>query len=228
MMSVWGKTAICFLAALMLCAGGKAAAPDASANPYQGIVDRNVFALKPPPAPVRPEDNKPPPPSIKLTGITTILGNKRVLMNVQMPAKPPEPAKSQSFILTEGQRDGEIEVLEIDENTGTVKVNNFGTEMTLTMDKDSVKLPPSVPAAVPLPGTAPPNAVGYVPQPAPVANPLASANGSGGLKTIPTRQLRAPQAGIPQPGAITPGYGTTPARSSATPQRNPNLPPLPQ
>src|SRR5438876_6958948 len=117
-MSDRGKLVIYTLGALMFCAGVKAAAPedsapDTSGNPYQGIVDRNVFALKPPPAPQRPEDNKPPPPTIKLTGITTILGNKRVLMNVQMPAKPPEPAKLQSFILTEGQRDGEIEVLEI-------------------------------------------------------------------------------------------------------------------
>src|ERR1051325_6118775 len=134
-MSVWGKAAIGSIVALLSCMAANAAAPDAPANPYQGIVDRNVFALKPPPPPPRPEDNNPPPPDIKLTVITTILGNKRVLMNVQMPARPPEPAKLQPLILTEGQREGEIEVLEIDEVTGTVKVNNFGKEMTLTMDK---------------------------------------------------------------------------------------------
>src|SRR5882672_6816749 len=105
-MSDGGRAAICVLCVLLLCAGGSATGAD-SANPYQGIVDRNVFGLKPPPAPPRPEDNKPPLPPIILTGITTILGNKRALMNMQMPGKPP-----QSFILTEGQRDGDIEVLE--------------------------------------------------------------------------------------------------------------------
>src|SRR4051812_44337384 len=92
-------------------------------NPYQAIVDRNVFALKPAPvaAKVDPEANKPPPPPITLTGITTILGSKRVFLTVNMPPKPPEQGKVQSFMLSEGQRDGEIEVLEIDEKNGIVK-----------------------------------------------------------------------------------------------------------
>src|SRR5438874_13058028 len=89
-MSDRGKLGIYTLGALMFCAGVKAAAPEASApdtsgNPYQGIVERNVFALKPPPAPQRPEDNKPPPPAIKLTGTTTTPGNKRDLRNAQVP-----------------------------------------------------------------------------------------------------------------------------------------------
>src|SRR6516162_8606332 len=97
-------------------------------TPYQAIVDRNVFSLKPPPPPPvnNPDANKPPPPPITLTGITTILGSKRAFMSVNMPAKPPEPAKVQSFMLSEGQRDGDIEVLEIDEKAGMVKVNEFG------------------------------------------------------------------------------------------------------
>jgi len=226
-MSDWGKPVICIVAALAFLSRAQAANPDDSPNPYQAIVDRNVFALKPPPPPPRPEDNKPPPPTIKLTGITTILGNKRVLMNVQMPAKPPEPAKLQSFILTEGQRDGEIEVLEIDEKIGVVKVNNFGTEMTLTMEKDSVKLPPSVPAAVPLPGTPLPNpAVSGVPQPAAPINAAAPAGGPAGLKSIPTRQLRGAQTGLPQSGVTAPAYGT--AAQPRMPQPRSPLPPLPQ
>ena len=114
-MSESQKTVVCVLTSLMLCAGAKAIGADSAANPYQGIVDRNVFGLKPPPPPPRPEDNKPPAPKITLNGITTILGNKRALMSVQMPARPPEPAKPQSFFLAEGQRDGDIEVLEINE-----------------------------------------------------------------------------------------------------------------
>ena len=121
-------------------------------SPYQGIVERNVFGLKAPAPPPDPEANKPPPPKIFLTGITTILGNKRALMKLTPPAKPGEPAKEQSFTLGEGQRDGELEVLEIDEKAGTVKVNEFGTVMTLSFENNGVKAGPA-----PAPGGAPPS-----------------------------------------------------------------------
>src|SRR3974390_2908836 len=109
-------------------------------NPYSGIVVRNVFNLRPPP---RPEDNLPPPqapPKITLTGITDILGNKRALMKTQMVLAPGKPATEQSLILAEGQRDGEIEVLSIDEQTATVKVSNHGVVQELNFDKDAIKL----------------------------------------------------------------------------------------
>ena len=78
-----------------------------------------MFGLKPPPPPPTPEANKPPPPKITLQGITTFVGIKRVLFKVQMPPKPGDPPKGeQSFILAEGQRDGDIEVLEIDDKPG--------------------------------------------------------------------------------------------------------------
>src|SRR5207249_3040854 len=126
---------------------------------------------------------RPDPPKITLTGITDILGKKQALMNVAMPAKPPEPAKQQSFIIAMGQRDGDIEVLDIDEKIGSVKLNNFGTEMLLTMEKDGAKLPASVPAAMVAGGV---NAGGAVPQ----ANAYAPAAANSGLKPLPTRQLR--------------------------------------
>jgi hypothetical protein len=180
------------------------------ANPYQAIVERNLFGLKPPPSAIKPEEQKKPdPPKIVLNGITTITGARKALMSVSMPAKPPEPAKSQSFFLAEGERDGQIEVLEIDEKIGMVKVDDFGTVVTLTMDKDGAKLPP--PSASPVPGipgvqpNAPPNPVGYVPPPPtginpPAVNPPArgpytpspAAGSPGGLTTIPTRSLRLP------------------------------------
>src|SRR5260221_5235276 len=204
-MSDGGRAAICVLSALLLCAGANAVAAD-SANPYQGIVDRNVFGLKPPPAPARPEDNKPPPPKITLTGITTILGNKRALMNVQMPAKPPDPAKQKSFILAEGQRDGEIEVLEIDEASGTVKVDDFGTVMVLDINKDGAKLPSIAPAPI----APPPGPVGYrPPAPNPYAAPAGDAN-QGGLKTIPTRPVRLPPPDVPPGPAGVNSGGTAP------------------
>src|SRR5438874_11353639 len=99
-----------------------------TANPYQGIVDRNVFGLRPPPPPPSNEPVKPPPPAVTLTGITTILGKKLAFMNVQLPPKPGDQQKGgpQSFMLGIGEREGEIEVLDIDEKGGVVKVNDYG------------------------------------------------------------------------------------------------------
>jgi hypothetical protein len=88
-----------------------------------------------------------PLPKILLKGITTIFGDKRALLKVQFPAKPPQPAKEQSYILTEGQRDGAIEILEINEKTARVKVDNCGTVMEITFEKP----PPTPPPAAPRP-----------------------------------------------------------------------------
>ena len=116
------RTLISTLAGLALCTPGNAVIGDATGNLYQGIVDRNVFGLKPPPPPPDPESTEPPPPKVFLTGITTILGSKRALLKMTPPAKPGEPAREQSFTLREGQRDGDIEVLEINEKVGAVKI----------------------------------------------------------------------------------------------------------
>ena len=72
-------------------------------------------------------------------------------MKVQLPAKPPAPAKEEAYVLTEGQREGEIEVLEIDTKAGTVKVNDYGTITNLSLELNSEKL-----ASAPAPTIAPP------------------------------------------------------------------------
>jgi hypothetical protein len=174
-MMTGGTTLACLAGAAVLCSTAKATADDSSANPYQAIVERNVFGLKSPPPPPDPEANKPPPPKITLTGITTILGNKRALMKVMMPPKPGVKQEEQSFILAVGQRDGDIEVLEIDDAAGTVKVNDFGTITNLSFENNGVKLasgpPPGPPAAVARPMAAPgiplpPGTPGFPPAPA--------------------------------------------------------------
>jgi len=75
-----------------------------------------------------------------LTGITDILGDKRVLLKIQRPAQPPEAAREESLIVSEGQRQGDLEVLHIDLQTGEVKVVISGVAVTLTMDRDGAKL----------------------------------------------------------------------------------------
>src|SRR5258706_2375997 len=158
------KKFVCLAVGLALAMGAKAAVNDNTAdasNPFSAIVERNVFALKdpPPPPPLEVKTNT-PPPNIRLTGITTIFGtsNKRALFMVQEIAIPGKPAgKEESYILTEGQRQGAIAVLEIDEEKNSVKIKNDGNEAVLTLD-DKVKLPsaPAIPGlGAPLPGGLP-------------------------------------------------------------------------
>ena len=125
-------------------------------HPYTGIAARNVFGL----GPLVTQPPGPPPaplPRIMLVGITTILQDKRALLKVQFPAQPPEPAKEVSCILTLGQREGPIEVLAIDETTGSVRVNNSGTEMLLSFARDGARQQdtPPLPVAPPPPSFLP-------------------------------------------------------------------------
>jgi len=174
-------------------------------NPYKSIMERNPFGLLPPPPPAPPADTNPPPSNIKLTGITTILGIKNALLMAQ---EPGPGGKNQSYILTEGQREGQIEVLNIDNVAGSVKVSNAGTVSTLTFDKDGMKAP-AAPAAAPgnmptlfRPGMPiPPAPAPGQPVPTGNFNPnqpsggtMPSANPGSGLRQIPTRSLRMPQS----------------------------------
>jgi hypothetical protein len=192
-----GKPLMGALSILVLWTGMRVIAIETSGGtPYQGIVERNVFGLKPPLPPPDPEANKPPPPKIILQGIVTFGGVKRALFKMQMPPKPGEPPKGeQSFNLAEGQRDGDVEVLEIDAKPpGTVKVNNFGTITSLNFENNGVKT-----AGAAAPGVQP-GGPGFVPPPA--GNPFSSA---GGLKGAPpSRPLRTDSTS----GAAAPGsYG---------------------
>lgn len=134
---------------------------DTEASKYNAIVQRNAFNLREPEPPKPPE---PPPPSVsvKLTGITTLLNTKRVFLVVQEQGKPAE-----SKMLQQGDKEGPIEVVEIDEVNGKVKIINSGKEQILDFEKDGIKPPVAppqpqpgvaVPGAVPLPGAVNPNA----------------------------------------------------------------------
>ena len=159
------------LTGLLLTLLSGSAVHAATSNPYGGIVDRNVFSLKPAPL-VDSTPVAPPTPPVKLTlnGITTILGNKRALLHAQIPAHPPESAKEENYMLTEGQRDGGIEVLSIDEHAGIVKVNNNGLTETLDFVNNGAKAVASVAPA----------AGSNIPSPVhPATRPLNSSGNSG-------------------------------------------------
>src|SRR5215469_4134711 len=146
-----GKATTLALISVLLSAGAEAVTPgnsttQTSANQYQGIVDRNVFNLRPPPAPINPADlvKKEAPPKITLEGIDTILGKKETILSVP-PTKPGTPA--QTLMLAEGQAEDDVEVTSIDERAGVVKVVNHGEPETLDFDHNGTK------PAAPVPGT---------------------------------------------------------------------------
>lgn len=211
-----GKMLVCVTGGLAMCMAARGVttpAKEALGNPYQSIIDRNVFSLKPPPPPPDPaEANKPQVLKITLTGITTIFGDKRVLMKTAPPpGKPGEgPKTEQSYILSEGQREGDIEVLAIDEKAGSVKVNNAGTVQTLTFEKDGAKLP-STPAPAGAPGAAAP-----IPG-LPVNRPMVPGTPSFQLPSrIPRLPMPGGQASY-TPGGVSPAVpfaGATPVGAS--------------
>jgi len=213
------RTLICVLGTMVCCSGVLAV----NDNPYQGIVDRNVFGLHPPPPPPVNEPPKPPIPPITLTGITTILGKKLAFMNVQFPPKPGEQGKGgpQSFMLGEGEREGEIEVVTIDDKGGSVTVKESGTITNVTFGKLPATPAPAVAGGVGVPGAMP--AANHM---------MPAANGQRSIPGLPTRTLRlGNQNGTPGssgPGTINPA-GTAPTLGvpGASPQAA-NEPPQPQ
>lgn len=216
-----GKTFICLLGGIALTFGAKAitgdptsikhgdsAKPSASANtasdsPYGAIVERNIFDLKDPPPPpsAAPETNA-PPPNVTLTGIMSILGKKQALFLVQKVAVAGKPADSpESYIMTEGQRQGGLEVLEIfnDKKDPKVKIKNDGVVSTLTFE---VSKSPGAGAAM-------------TPQPhmgRPGFNPNMN-NPNAGTTPLPTRPLRTPDFSQYSPQG-------TPNSSGVNPQPN--------
>jgi len=94
-------------------------------DPYGSIAARNVFGLNPIPPPAPPPDpNAVPPPKITLTGITTIFGPAEALYKVAAYNKNGKQVPEQSYILTEGEAQDEIEVTTIDTQKDIVTFNN--------------------------------------------------------------------------------------------------------
>lgn len=181
-----GKTLMVVLSSLALGTAAQAIT-DSSGGPYHGIVERNVFNLKPPPPP--PDPNAliaQQAPKLTLTGITTILGNKRALITVPS-SKPGAP--QESLMLAEGQAQNDVLVMEINEIAGTVKVTNHGTVQTLDFLNNGAKPAPGpapAPMSIPNPMPAPPpgNVMPVPPQPNSSVTPLKS--------SLPQRTLRLP------------------------------------
>ena len=149
------KLCLCLAGGLVLNTGLRADDLVSADNPYASIVSRNVFDIHPPP-PVDPNAQPAePPPKITPNGIVSTFGHLQVLFKVAIPAKPGVPAKDQSYILSEGQAQDDIEVTKINEPNGVVTFNNHGTVQELPLVVGTASGPTGPAPGGPAPGPGP-------------------------------------------------------------------------
>jgi hypothetical protein len=92
---------------------------DAAGSPYDAIARSNVFHLVAPPKPIPPPAVR---PTIRLVGIATVLDKKTAVLDIRAPADGTGPREHRSIVLKEGETDGELQLIAIDEQTNTVTV----------------------------------------------------------------------------------------------------------
>ena len=156
-----GVSALCLLVLGALCA--VSARADVAPNPYTPIVTRNVFGLVPIPTNA-PVDTTPeaPPPKITPNGIMTLFGKLQVLFKVAGVTHAGQPPKDESYVLSEGDRQDDIEVQMIDEKAAMITFNNHGVVQKLALVAGTASAGSAAPAAsnfprpgLPAPGMAP-------------------------------------------------------------------------
>ena len=181
-----GKILVCLVGGLVLSAGLRAQNLASADNPYGPIVARNVFGLNPPapataPAPVET------PLKITLNGIMSVLGQAQALFKVS--PKPGVPnAKEESYVLSEGQGQDDIEVVRINEKGGVVTFNNHGIVQDVPLANAPTIATPAQATGV-INGGIPTRFGGNRPG-GPGSRSGGPNNGTGGgpaLNTIPTR-----------------------------------------
>jgi hypothetical protein len=153
--AIMNRMGTIFLSALSLVALD-AVAIEARTSPYDKIAERNLFQLHAP-AVVAEAGPKPPPlRKITLTGIATTFGKAVAFITIEgIRAQPAE-----SLMLMSGQMVNGIEVREIDERAGVVRILN-GEELQIlnfeapkSTDMPSPNLPASPPGVSSVPARA--------------------------------------------------------------------------
>lgn len=111
------------------------ATPD---NPYRHVVDRNIFDLREPvpvPQPVplpKLEDSE----ELMLTGVVDFRLGRWALITCTQHGKPPR-----SYTLSVGEREDNLQLLDIDAKAATVRVRHGSGEVQLSLKKDGPSTP---------------------------------------------------------------------------------------
>lgn len=150
------------LGCCLFLAAGNAAQGQDEANPYAIISERNVFHLNPPPPPAPPpEAPKADLPVIKITGIVKIGDQLRALFVSEPKDKKDTPT---FYNLAEGEKQGILEVVKIDQMGEKVDVINSGTKATLTMKEDKLAVNQAPTEGGPQAGAGNPRELRHFPQ----------------------------------------------------------------
>lgn len=149
-------------------------AADDNSNPYAVIVDRNVFRLNPPPPPVSANSGPPPDlPEVKLSGFIQTENDWKVLLAVTMKSGNSQTPEASFLTMSEGEKQGVVELLKVYPSEEKVEIVDSGTKMTLSMKDNGFKSKPGAAAAAGQRGGAPavrpagiqPSPPGVTPQP---------------------------------------------------------------
>jgi hypothetical protein len=198
---------------------GAAVRADVAETPdqrYQVIIDRNAFGLKPAPKISPIQTNQPPAPvNIKLSGITRDFAGLKAWMVIPPQTGPGKNSNPQYLSIPEHEKQGDIEVLEINEKESTVKILNAGTPVELNFKENGLPTPAAMPVPgipinphgiVPAPGT-PPSAIKTAAAQANMNPYVAARNGfqpATASRTIPARNVRTAPIQTQAPVVETP------------------------
>jgi hypothetical protein len=189
-----GKIAIYLASGLALSASLRAGDVLLPNNPFAPIVAHNMFGLNPAQAAGATADAN-PPPKITPTGIMTIFGSRQALFTVEGASQPGQAGKSGSYILSEGQRQDDIEVTRINEKSGVVTFNNHGVVQEIPLTKAPAITTSTMPTPITVNSRPPTRTV------VPLVN---SGNNDGNLRAIPTRGSGSTQQSQQSRNTLTP------------------------
>ena len=207
-----GKAIVWLLAGFaMACEGATQANNSASSSdgPYRAIVDRNVFDLRPVPVAPVVTDTAGPPPNVKFIGVMRITDRVQGVFSVQDPTPGKQPV---SYILSEDQRQGTLEVKSINLDGKSARVQIGESTVVLKLEEPKA---PTAPAPAAAPGLAAgPGQRTFVP------GGRAGGRGAFPMPT-PTPGQPAPAGGAPSAsyspgGSPDAGNGTLPNRPVRT------------
>ncbi len=107
--------------------------PEKPATPPVSVTEKNPFRLRQSLAPSTNAIIDRTSLNLRLTGITAFSNVKKALIVMTVPGT----TRADSFILAEGEQQGVLEIVKIDENEGTVLVKNAGETQKLIFPSES-------------------------------------------------------------------------------------------
>lgn len=167
--------------------------PEKPAMPPVSVTEKNPFRLRQPLAPSTNAIVDRTSLNLRLTGITAFSNVKKALIVMNVPGT----TRADSFILAEGEQQGVLEIVKIDENEGTVLVKNAGETQKLIFPSESPAASAPGRTASESRGIDPFNRFQKRDRDKPREQP------GNPLRSIPTRQPGGTPT-VPQAGIVTP------------------------